>query len=123
MTRMEALAIARLWHGWVVYREDHDLKIHNRARREFVFRIVGSHPKLRHLNCFEVLDAVTNEAAWQQHGQTIRSPVVSVELPQSDLPAAAVSADHGVTSGNTSEHGARRQPATARVVEIKQTAY
>ena len=64
MTRAEALTVARLWHDW-----DPEQPNLNRTYREFVFSIVAEHKALQHLNCFEVLDAVTNEQAWEQLGQ------------------------------------------------------
>lgn len=64
MTRAEALTVARLWHAW-----DPEQPTLNRTHREFVFSVVADHKELQHLNCFEVLDAVTNEAAWEQLGQ------------------------------------------------------
>jgi len=97
MTRMEALAVARLWSAWKL-----DRVINNCARREFVFQVVAAQPRLRHLNCFEVLDAVTNEAAWQQMGRSVAA---------------------GLPTGNAAEHRSRGQTAAARVVEVEEAAY
>jgi hypothetical protein len=64
MTRTQALAVATLWRAWSEGRE-----LTNRAYRQFVFGVVGAQPALKHLNCFEILDAITNPDAWRQLGQ------------------------------------------------------
>ena len=72
MTRAEALAVARLWHAW-----DPEQPTLNRTHREFVFDVVAGHDQLLHLNCFEILDAITNEQAWEQLGQIVVPEAVS----------------------------------------------
>ena len=82
MTRAEALAIANLWHGW-----NPGLEATNRVYREFVYGVVAGHRQLCHLNCYEVLDAVTNEVAWRALGQ--RVSVAAASSQTAVLPPAA----------------------------------
>ena len=99
MTRAEALAVITLWQGWSRERE-----LTNRAYRQFVFGVVGAQASLEHLNCFEILDAITNPDAWFNLGR---------------IPSDTTRAD----SGKTPKHGPRRQTAAARVVEVKEAAH
>jgi hypothetical protein len=119
MTRAEALAIANLWHGW-----NPDREVTNRIYREFVYSVVAGHRLLRHLNCFEVLDAVTNETAWRALGQPV--PVRAQSAGTSvvgALSAAGSLSAAGAAPSNAAEHRAGGQAASARVVEIEEAAY
>ncbi len=99
MTRAEALAVAGLWRAWSASR-----KIDNRARREFVFKVIGARARLKHLDRFEVLDAITNEAAWRDFG-------------------SAGSGAAGAEPGQAPEHGAGSEPGAAGIVEVEETPH
>lgn len=106
MTRTEALLVAGLWHTWRADRE-----MDSRIYRRFVFRVVLAHPRLKHLDCFEVLDAIANEAAWRELGQSVRRHVgVSAE-------SAA-----GAETGEPPEHRTGGEARSAGIVEVEQTS-
>jgi len=106
VTRAEALLVAGLWHAWRAERE-----MDGRIYRRFVFGVVLAHRRLKHLDRFEVLDAIANEDAWRALGQSVRDHVGSV-------PASAA----GSEPGDAAEHRTRGQTRPARVVEIEETA-
>ena len=64
MTREQAIAIGMLWRGWSAGR-----KIDNCAHREFLRVIVSRDTRLSQIDCFEVLDAITNQTAWENFGR------------------------------------------------------
>ena len=97
MTRAEALAIAGLWRAWSAGR-----KVDNRARREFVYKVIGARARLRHIDRFEVLDAITNETAWRQFGASVTSGAA------------------GSQAGDAAEHRAGGESGPAGVVEVEE---
>lgn len=104
MTRAEALLVAGLWHAWRA-----DKEMDSRIYRRFVFRVVLAHPRLKHLDCFEVLDAIANEAAWREFGQSVRR-----QLAASDGSGA------GTDSGEPAEDRTGGEARSARIVEVEQ---
>ncbi len=102
MTRAEALAVASLWHAWSASR-----KPNNRARREFVFKVVRARARLKHLDPFEVLDAVTNEPAWRALGAS----------------EAGVPTTGSGEAGDATEDRPGRETGATRVVEVEEPAH
>ncbi len=107
MNRREAVAIGRLWRAFRASRDT----INNQAYREFVFGLVAADPRLRHINCFEVLDAVTNQAAWVAYGKPTEPCPRSITRAARAEPRQA------------SEHRAGGETGSTRVVEVEEAAY
>ena len=104
MTRREAVAITRLWRGWVA-----DRKTNNQAYREFVLDVIRAEPRLQHLSVFEILDAVINGEAWEEIGAEGRSD------------SRGLSA-RGPRTSDTAENRTRGQSGAARVVEVEEAS-
>jgi len=107
LTRAEALLVAGLWHTWRA-----DKEMDSRIYRRFVFRVVLAHPRLKHLDCFEVLDAIANENAWREFGQSVRRHI-----------EAGDASGAGAHSGEPAEDRTGGQARSAGIVEVEQTAH
>lgn len=103
LTRQEQQVVLRLWKDWCrVWPEQYghdslqvspegydpvfDL-IPSQAYKDFYFEVVRGHPKLRHLNAFEIIDAALNQV------RAPEMPVVSARIQAQEQEATVVEID------------------------------
>lgn len=107
VTRQEQQLVLRLWKDWCRLWPEHfgheslqvkpegydpvfDL-IPSQTYKDFYIEVVRGHPKLKHLNAFEVVDAALNQ---------VRAP----EMPVVGSPLRAVEHDDATESSDDAEH-------------------
>lgn len=108
MNREEERLIVRLWRDWCrlwpeqygheslqVTEDGYDPSfdvIPSQAYKDFYFEVVRGHPRLRHINAFEVVDAALNQTLAPEataHARARRDAVVAVDMPGAlEQPAA-----------------------------------
>ncbi len=107
MTRQEEQLIVRLWRDWCRLWPDqygHESLqvaeggydpvfdvIPSQAYKDFYYEVVRGHPRLRHLNAFEIVDAALNQTPSPEATMISarqRDAVVDVELTLEDTSSA-----------------------------------